>query len=170
MTKRSSGLALAVAAFLLTALPLPLLAFDGAERFQTGHDIQVESNEQTGDVTCLDCSIYVHGSVRGDVTAIDGSVILEDGAVVTGDTTAIFGDVRLDSLADAKKDVTAIVGAVRRNPHASIKGDVTELNGGGWILLVVGLPLVVLGGTLALFGWLILWLIRRVNRPAPLAA
>jgi len=49
-----------------------------------------------------------------------------------------------------------------------VSGDVTNFSGTGWLFLVFGLPLVMLGAVLAL----IFWLVRRmVRRPAmPVAA
>jgi hypothetical protein len=140
------------------------------DRFQSNHDIRVEASDKANDVTCLNCSIYVSGEVNGDVTAIDGNVILENGGQVHGDTTSIFGDVRLGANTSADRDVTAVVGSVQRDSQAAVKGDVTALEGEGWIFLVVIFPLALLGGTIALVVWLIFWLVRRNSQNVPLAA
>jgi len=140
------------------------------DRFQSNHDIRVEAADKANDVTCLNCSIYVTGEVAGDVTAIDGNVILENGAHVHGDTTAVLGNVRLDANTNAERDVTAVVGSIQRDSQATVKGDVTALDGGGWLFLIVVLPLALLGGLIALVVSIVLWLVRRSNQRIPVTA
>jgi hypothetical protein len=138
--------------------------------FQSNHEIRVAPGDKPSDVTCLLCSIYVRGEVTGDVTAIGGNVILQDGAQVHGDTTSVFGDVRLEPETSAGRDVTAVGGTVRRDPQAEVKGDVTSLEGRGWLMLIFVLPLVIFGGFLALVGWIAFWLVRRNNQRIPATA
>lgn len=140
------------------------------DRFQSSHDIRVDAADKPNDVTCLNCSIYVSGEVIGDVTAINGHVILENGALVHGDTTTILGDIRLGANTSAGGDVTAIVGTVERDSQAAVKGDVTALQGGGWVFLVIILPLAIFGGLVTLVVWIIFWLVRRSSQNVPLAA
>ena len=157
----------------LTAMLLAASAYTFAgnpDRFQTNHDIHVETNDNPNDVTCFHCSIYVRGEVRGDVTAIGGNIILENGAQVHGDTTSIMGDIHLAADTKADSDVTAVGGAVRRDSQASVKGDVTAMDGQGWLVLIFLVPLVLLGGMLALIVWLVFWLVRRTNQKFPVAA
>src|ERR1700712_1038226 len=82
------------------------------DRFQSNHDMRIDALDKANDVTCLNCSIYVSGEVAGDVTAIDGNIILENGAHVHGDTTAVLGSVRLGANTNADQDVTAVVGSI----------------------------------------------------------
>ena len=112
----------------------------------------------------------VRGEVRGDVTALGGNIVLESGAQVHGDTTSIMGDIQLGADTNADRDVTAVGGAVRRDSQAVVKGDVTALEGQGWLALVFLVPLVMLGGLLALIVWLVLWLVRRTNQNVPVTA
>ena len=64
-------------------------------------------------------------------------------------------------------DLTTIGGTLRRDPQASVAGDVTTVGGGGgWIFLIFLLPFLFLGGIIAL----IIWLIQRSRRPAPVPA
>ena len=112
----------------------------------------------------------LRGEVRGDVTAIGGNVVLENGAQVHGDTTSIMGDIQLGADTNADRDVTAVGGAVRRDSQAVVKGDVTALEGQGWLTLIFLVPLVMLGGLLALIVWLVLWLVRRTNQRVPATA
>jgi len=140
------------------------------DRFQSNHDIRIDASDKANDVTCLHCSIYVTGEVAGDVTAIDGNVFLEEGSHVHGDSTAIFGNIRLGANTNADQDVTAVVGSVQRDSQATVKGDVTALDGGGWLFLIVILPLALLGGMIALIVSLVLWLLRRSSQRIPVAA
>lgn len=152
--------------FVFHIFPVSVLAKDKPQRMQTNRDIRVEAGEQTGDVTCINCSIYVRGKVDGDATAIHGSILVEPGASVTGDTTTILGDVRAENGSSLAGDVTSVGGHVRRQAQATVGGDVTSMGGLGWTLLLLLPPLVILGLIVAL----ILWLVQRSQRQAPAAA
>ncbi len=143
-----------------------LAAEANADRFQINHDIHIQPNDQVGDVTCINCSVYVLGRVSGDVTTINGNIMAEQGAAISGDATAIRGNIRLESGTQVAGDLTAIAGTARRDPQATVGGDVTSMGGGGWVFLVFLLPFAVLGGIIAL----IIWLIQRSRRPAPVPA
>jgi hypothetical protein len=143
-----------------------LAAETNADRFQINHDIHVQPEEQVGDVTCINCSVYVLGRVSGDVTTVNGNIVAEQGATVSGDATAVRGDARIESGAQVAGDLTAIAGTVRRDPRASIGGDVTSMGGGGWVFLIFLLPFAVLGGMIAL----IIWLVQRSRQPEPVPA
>jgi len=132
------------------------------DRVQIGRDIFVDSGEKVGDVVCVLCSIRTRGQVAGDMVAIMGKIVLEQGAQAAGDVTSVGGGVRLESGTQVAGGVTAIAGEVRRDPQASIAGDVTDLSGRGWMLLLILAPFLLFGGSLAL----IIWIIQRVRRPA----
>jgi hypothetical protein len=147
-------------------VPSAMLAAEAnPDRFQMNHDIHVEAGEKVGDVTCIGCSIYVRGQVSGDVTAIAGGVTAESGASIAGDVTTIAGSARVESGTQIAGDLTAIGGDLHRDPQATIAGDVSTLGGHGWVFLIFLLPFAVLGGIVAL----IIWLIQRSRRPAPIA-
>ncbi|MGA9811802.1 MAG: hypothetical protein WBQ64_03435 [Terriglobales bacterium] len=151
----------------MLAAPYASQAEANADRFQFNHDIRIEAGERVGDVTCIGCSIHIRGQAAGDITAIAGSVFAESGASIAGDVTAIGGNARVESGAQLAGDLTTIGGTLRRDPQASIAGDVTTVGGGGgWIFLIFLLPLLFLGGIVAL----IIWLIQRGRRPAPVPA
>lgn len=58
-------------------------------------------------------------------------------------------------------------GRIQRDPAATVGGDVTTMGGPGWMVLIFLTPLIFLG----LFVALIVWVIRRLLRPAvPVAA
>jgi hypothetical protein len=144
--------------------PSTLLAAQAKpDRFQINHDIRIEPDDKFGDVTCLNCSIYVRGQVSGDVTTIKGNVVAEQGAAIGGDVTAIGGNARVENGTQVAGDLVAVGGTVRRDPQATVAGDVTSVGGGGWIFLIFLLPFAFLGGIVAL----IIWLIQRSRQPAP---
>jgi hypothetical protein len=151
----------------LVLIPVSMLAATAdSDRFQFNHDIRIEPNDNAGDVTCIDCSVYVRGHVSGDVTALHGNVVAEQGASVGGDVLAIGGKVRLESGAQVGGDLTAIAGSVRRDPQATVGGDVASVGGEGWAFLIFLLPLLFLGGVIAL----IIWLFQRRRNSAAVPA
>lgn len=162
-------LSLRLSAWLLFVVAFTAAAFADSprERTQTGHNISIGPSEEVSEATCFGCSIRVRGHVAGDVTAFGGSIIVEDQGQVGGDATTFGGDLRLDKGVSVKGDVTVFGGRIRRDPAAIVGGDTTNMGGPGWMVLIVLLPLVFLG----LFVALIVWLIRRLLRPAvPVAA
>ena len=150
------------------ALSSAAFADGSRDRTQFGHNISIAPGEEVSDVTCFACSVRVRGHVAGDVTTFGGSVVVEDDGQIAGDTTSFGGDVRLDKGVKIAGDVTVFGGRLRRDSEAVVNGDVTNFSGTGWLFLVFGLPLVILGALLAL----VIWLVRRViRRPAmPVAA
>src|SRR5713226_7093257 len=136
----------------LAILPAPsaaLAAQANADRFQVNHDIHIQPEDQVG-----------------DVTTVNGNIVAEQGATISGDITTVRGNARLDNGTQVAGDVTAIAGTARRDPKATVGGDITSMGGGGWVFLVFLLPFVFLGGLVAL----IIWLIQRSRRPAPVPA
>src|SRR6266852_2844365 len=113
---------------LLIVVSSVVMAQENSSRSQTNRDIRVEPGQKAGDLSCMNCSIYIRGDVAGDVFAVHGNVVI---------------------------DVGAIGGAVRRQPQAVIGGDVASLEGKGWLLLLLLCPLVILGLMIALIVWLV---------------
>jgi hypothetical protein len=130
-------------------------ALASPEQFQMGHDIHVAADQNVGDLTCLNCSIYVRGEVAGDAFALNGNVVLETGAQLTGDVTIIHGDARVGDGAQVAGDVTTIGGTVRKQPAAEVGGDVSSMSGSGWVLLIFLVPLIIIGAIIALVVWLV---------------
>src|SRR3989441_5343395 len=131
---------------IVPSIALPALGFaeHTHERFQMNRNIHVEQNDKTGDLTCLNCSVYIRGEVAGDIFTLNGRVVLEQGAQVSGDVATLIGDVRLDDGAKIAGDVAAIGGKVRPRPPAADAGGGTPLGGGGWGGL--GVSVAFLGG------------------------
>jgi hypothetical protein len=141
-------------------------ASDAPSYTQTGRNIEIAPNQQVGDLTCFACSIRVRGEVAGDVTAIGGSIVLEDQAQVAGDVTAIGGDMRLDQGVQVSGDATVIGGQLRRDPRAEVSGDVTSILGRGWLWPILLSPFIVLGLLVAF----VIWLVQRLRTPSVPAA
>jgi hypothetical protein len=137
---------------------------DNPEFTQFGRDIRIAPDQQTGDLTCVNCSVYIRGQVGGDVTTVHGNVIIEKEGSVAGDVTTFAGDARLDDRAKIGGDLTTFGGAVHRQPQAAVRGDVASLEGQGWVWLVFGAPFLFLAGIVAF----VLWLVQR--RPRPVAS
>jgi hypothetical protein len=147
-------------------LAAPALAEKSSDRVQINHDIFLEPGQKSGDLVCVNCSIFVRGDAAGDVVAVHGNVVIEPGAHVAGGVTTVLGNLRIQGTAQVGGDAVAVGGTVRNEPQASVGGDITSLGGAGWAVLIVLLPLAFLGGFIAL----IVWLVGRVRRPTPIAA
>lgn len=159
--------------FLLTLLlvvvgapPLMFAEGNGGDRVQFFQSINVNSDEEVGDVVCLFCSIRVAGKATGDVVAILGSVQVD--GIAQGDVVAVGGGIRLGEDASVAGDTVGIGGGVRKHPNASVKGELVSQSGpavfAGLVVSMILVPLL----PVLLIVWLIVWLVRR-DRPAPQA-
>lgn len=153
---------LSAGVFFCAALTISAYADGPRERTQVGGNISIGPDEEVSEATCFGCSVRVRGHVSGDVTVFGGSIVVEDQGQIAGDATTFGGDIRLDKAVNVGGDVTVFGGRVRRDPEASVGGDVTNMGGPGWIVPIILAPLVFIG----VFVGLIVWLIRRLLRPA----
>jgi hypothetical protein len=144
------------------ALSTAAFADKDHERTQLGHNITIAPCEEVSEATCFGCSIRVRGHVFGDVTAFGGSISVEDQGQIGGDTTTFGGSVRLEKDVKVSGDLTVFGGRIHRDPAATVGGDVTNFGGPGWIVLILGAPLLLVGVIIAL----IVWLVRRLLRPS----
>ncbi|MGC2195596.1 MAG: hypothetical protein WA628_13035 [Terriglobales bacterium] len=160
LLRRVSMLALIVAA----TMPVAFAKSHSSEITQFGHDIRIGEDQQAGEVTCFNCSVYVRGQVAGGITTFHGNIVIEGNGMVGGEVTAFLGDVRMDEGTQIAGEVTVMGGRMRRPPSAKIAGDVTVMQGAAWVYLMVLSPFLILAGIIAL----IVWLVRR--RPAPALA
>jgi hypothetical protein len=159
------------ARFFFALLALALLgsqafARGGSDYTQFGHTIRVEADQKAGEVTCFACSVYVRGQVSGDITTFGGNVILEDGGMIAGEVTAFAGDVRAGDNTKIAGDVSIFGGRLRRQPTAMVAGEVTIFQSALWIYLIFLSPFLMFAAIVAL----VIWLVRRVRRPAPAMA
>jgi hypothetical protein len=164
-----SSLSLSLAAVGLLWLALSGAAFAKAnpDYTQIGRDITIAPSQEVGDVTCIGCSIHVHGQVSGEATTVGGSIYIEDQGQVAGDVTAVAGSVRLEKEGKVAGDMTVVGGAVRRVPGSEVGGDVTSVGGAFWAPLILLAPFLFL----ALLVALVVWLVQRVGKPhVPAAA
>lgn len=163
---QSLAVRVSLGGLLFAALSASAFANSPHDRTQFGHDILVGPGEELTEVTCFGCNVRIRGKIQGDATTFGGNIVVEDQGEVGGDTTTFAGDVRLDKGAKIG-GLTVFAGRVHRDPAATVDGDVTTFSGSVWLVVLFGLPLVLLGGFIAL----LVWLIRRLTRPAvPLAA
>jgi cytoskeletal protein CcmA (bactofilin family) len=150
---------------ILSTFPAVALAKKNPERTQFGRDIRVEVGEETGELTCMNCSIYIRGKVDGDATAFHGSIVVEPDAEITGAATAFLGGIRVEPGASISGDATAFAGAVRTQGQARIGGDRTSFEGRQWLAAIVVAPLAILAAIIALVVWLVQRSRRDVNMP-----
>ena len=157
----SLAVRLSLAALLFAALCGSSFAESPHERTQFGHDILIGPDEQVSEVACFGCNVRIRGKVHGDATTFGGNIVVEDQGEVGGDTASFAGDVRLDK-GSKVGELTVFAGRLHRDPGAIVNGDVSTFTGSVWLVILIGLPLVVLGGFIAL----IVWLIQRFIRPS----
>jgi hypothetical protein len=141
-------------------------AEQSSDRVQIGRDIVVQSGENVGNVVCLACSIHLRGHAAEDVVAVAGSVTLETGAQVGQGVTVVLGNASLRNGTQVAGDVVVVGGALRRDSQTMVAGTITSLEGSFWMLLILVVPLILLGGFVAL----IVWLVQRGRRPTPAPA
>ena len=131
-------------------------AFASEDRVSVGNDVVVADGTAMNDVVCIFCSVQVHGTVKGDIVAILGSVRIDESRSITGDVVAVGGDVALGNNATVDGDVAVVAGDLQRGSDAAVHGDTSVEAGRGWLLLPFA-PLLILVGLV----WLIVWFIRR---------
>jgi Polymer-forming cytoskeletal len=163
---RSMAVRVLLGGLLFAALSASAFAVNPHDRTQFGHDIFVGPGEELTEVACFGCNVRIRGKIQGDATTFGGNIVVEDQGEVGGDLTTFAGDVRLDNGAKTGA-LTVFAGRVHRDPGATVNGDVTAFSGSVWLVVLFGLPLVLLGGFIAL----IVFLIRRFTHPGvPVAA
>ena len=161
MLHRAQWLLLAALLFVV-ATPRTLHARDG-DQVHVGRSITVSEDENAGSLVCVGCSIRMEGTCE-DVVAVGGSIMVD--GTVKGDVVAVGGGVLLGDNASVSGDVVTVGGHLSRHPNAVVKGDVSEQSGAlvlAGIFLVPLLPLILIVA-------LIVWLVSRNRRPAPARA
>jgi hypothetical protein len=131
----------------------------GGDHVSMGNRIEVDENEDAGDLVCFLCSVRVDGSSE-DVVVFGGRAVIS--GTVKGDLVDIGTGVTLGEDAVVNGDLVAIGGRVSRNPGAVLKGDVSLHPGGTLLVLVLLTPFLPI--VLVIAG--IIWLVRRNRRPA----
>jgi hypothetical protein len=146
--------------FLAAIAPTFARADDGRVSF--GNDITVREGESSGDIACAFCTVRVHGSVKGDVAVLFGSVTVDDNQSISGDVAILGGDLELHGESRVGGDVAIAAGSANLSEGATIRGDRTVLPGRLWLLIPFA-PILILVGII----WLIVYLVRRNRYPYP---
>jgi hypothetical protein len=149
------GLLLVPALLFLSVVP-PSFARSSQDRASFGNDITVSEEETAGDIACAFCSVRIHGTVKGDVAVLFGSVTVDNSQAISGDVAILGGDLNMAEDARVGGDVAIAGGRANLASEAMIHGSRAILPGRLWVLLPF-LPLLILIGII----WLIVYLVRR---------
>src|SRR5436853_7488110 len=77
------------------------------ERFQLNHDIRIGPDDNPGDVTCINCSVYVRGHVAGHIFTLNGNIVFKPEAQNGCDLVTLGVDVRLERVTQVRGDIHA---------------------------------------------------------------
>jgi hypothetical protein len=149
-------------ALLLLAAIAPTFARADQGRVSFGNDITVREGESASDIACAFCTVRVHGSVKGDIAVLFGSVTVDDNQSVSGDIAILGGDLDLHGESAVGGDVAIAAGSANLSQGATIRGDRMVLPGRLWLLLPFA-PILILIGII----WLIVYFVRRNRYPYP---
>jgi hypothetical protein len=152
---------LAYTLFVLAAI-VPSFARADEGRASFGNDITVREGESAGDIACAFCSVRVHGSVKGDIAVLFGSVTVDDNQSISGDVAILGGDLDLHGESAVGGDVAIAAGSANLSEGATIRGDRMVLPGRLWLLLPFA-PILILVGII----WLVVYVVRRNRYPYP---
>ena len=123
--RRSVRVALLVGLLLLTA-GTSVVAAQPTQ--QVGGTVVVEADETVGDVTAYGGTVIVRGTVEGDLTAVGGRVVLEEGSEVTGRVRAVAGSVELAGTVGGNTVLYA--GRTTVTESADLRGSFGAVGGG----------------------------------------
>jgi hypothetical protein len=135
---------------------LPAFARSKQDRVGIGTDITIADGESAGDIACAFCSVHVHGTVKGDVAVLFGSIYVDAGRSISGDVAALGADVHLGEGAWTGGDMAIAAGDLRLDPGAEVHGQRSIAPSRLWLILPFA-PLLILGGII----WLIVYIVRR---------
>jgi hypothetical protein len=91
-----------------------------------GQSITIRADETYDDVSVLGGNADVYGNITGDVVVTGGRLTLHDGARVKGDATAIGGTLHVEKNVHIDGNVGVVGGVYTRDDGAVIKGDVVQ--------------------------------------------
>ena len=140
---------------------VPALHADNGDQVHLARRIVVEQNETAGNLVCIGCAIRMHGTSQ-DIVAIGGSIDID--GEVTGDVVSLGGSIRLGENAEVSGDVDCVGGSIWRHSNAIVRGSMASQSG---VIILAGLVLAPLL-PLAFVIVLIVWLVRRNQRPTPI--
>ncbi|WP_221032247.1 RDD family protein [Actomonas aquatica] len=96
-----------------------------SEKVSVGSDVDLEADEETGDLVAVMGNAIVEGIVRGDTVVILGDLTLNGHS--QGDTVNVLGNLTLNGEAD--RDVVAVLSSVQLGPEAHVHGDFISVGG-----------------------------------------
>jgi hypothetical protein len=161
MPSRVGGFVICALLLLLIAAP-PMHASNG-NQVHVGQSITIPEGEDAGDVVCVGCSIRVDGAC-GDAVAVGGSITVN--GQVRGDAVAVGGAIRMGEDGSIRGDVVTVGGRLWRHPNSVVGGTVSTQSGAvvfAILLISTVLPVILIVA-------LIVWLVNRSRRPAPVRA
>jgi hypothetical protein len=91
-----------------------------------GQSITIRADETYDDVSVLGGNADVYGNITGDVVVTGGRLTLHDGARIKGDATAIGGTLHVEKNVHIDGNVGVVGGVYTRDDGAVIKGDVVQ--------------------------------------------
>ena len=99
------------------------------DRTAVNSDLEVRPGEQVTDVTVANGDIHILAGavVHGDVTVQSGDVTVE--GIVTGNVSSLQGDIILGPGSAVQGNVLASAGDIYRRPGAQVEGHVTATAG-----------------------------------------
>ena len=100
-----------------------------ADYTQFVHDIRISADQKAGELTCFNCSVYVHGQVNGDITTFHGHIVIDQNAIVSGEVTSFLGEVRAASGAKIGGDATVFGSNLVLDQDAAVGGEATTFAG-----------------------------------------
>src|SRR5215469_5075219 len=112
------------------AVLLPSAFAKGAADYtQFGHDIRIATDQKVGELTCFNCSVYVHGQVNGDITTFHGNIVIEQNAAVSGEVTSFLGQIHAATGSKIGGDATVFGGNLVLEQDGMLNGEATSFAG-----------------------------------------
>lgn len=120
---------LPMVALMFVLLVPSAFAKGSADYTEFGHDIRIAADQNVGELTCFNCSVYVRGQVGGNITTFHGNVVIEPNAVVAGEVTSFLGEVRAGSGSKIGGDTTVFAGNLVVEQDGMVGGEATSIAG-----------------------------------------
>ena len=127
------------------------------DQVQFGNNIVVREGEEAHDAVCFACSIEIDGTLHGDAVAFLGNIRVRGHA--EQDAVAFLGNISVGDNASIERDVVVFAGNLHTGNGATIGNDRVIFPA-----ILFAVPLLVVGGIIALIIWAIHELTYR-NRP-----
>jgi cytoskeletal protein CcmA (bactofilin family) len=100
-----------------------------ADYTEFGHDIRIRADQNAGELTCFNCSVYVQGQVNGNITTFHGNIVIEQNAAVSGEVTSFLGQIRAASGSKIGGNATVFAGNIVLDQDGMVSGEATAIAG-----------------------------------------